>query len=130
MPRRTDGRRPLAAALIVWMALALGVAGPASAATSAKQVDAPAGSVTPSALPELPREPVREPEAAAPAVASEARPLPIAVQVPMAEDPAEVAAARAATLPATRIEVPAFLILAAVAGLLGLGLCVAAVLRA
>jgi hypothetical protein len=50
--------------------------------------------------------------------------------VPILEDPAELAQGQAARLPDTGVDVPVFLAAAAVAVLLGLGLCVAAVLRA
>ncbi len=118
---RTDRRRSFATAtLLAWAALALGTAGPASAAPSAQQVDAPAATATPSALPEI--------RAGAPV--PEMRPLSLAAEVPILEDPAELAAGQAATLPANGVDVPLFLVAAAVAVLLGLGLCVAAVLRA
>jgi hypothetical protein len=119
---RTARRRSFGAAtLIASAALALGIAGPATAAPSAAHVRAPAIAATPSALPEIP--------SAGGAPASRMRPLSLAAEVPIIEDPAELAAGQAATLPATGVDMPLFLVAAALGGLLGIGLCVAAALR-
>ena len=115
-------RRRLAATLIASAALALGTAAPAQAATSADHVDVRAGASTPSALPELP--------SAGGPPAPRMRPLSLAAELPILEDPAELAAGQAATLPSTGVDVPLFLAAAALGALLGIGLGVAAALRA
>ena len=122
---RTDARRPLAAAtLIASAALALGAAGPAWAATSAQQVYEKGTATTPSPLPELPKEPVRQPLTTGPMAISEVRPLPIGIGAPILEDPAERAAAQGATLPVTGLDALVFFLASAVAAILGLALCV------
>ena len=119
LPTSAHGRR-LGATLIASAALALGAAAPASAAPAAQHVHERVGPATPSALPRLPEAGV---------TGSGMRPLSLAAEVPILEDPAELAAGQAATPPATGLDLPVFLAAAAIAALLGVGLCIAAVLR-
>ncbi len=130
MPTRTDARRPLAAAtLIASAALALGAAAPALGQTSAAQVYEKGTATTPSTLPEIPKETVRQPLATGPVTVSEVRPLPIETHEPVLVAPAEQAVAQGATLPVTGIDVVVFFLASAVAVVLGLALCVAGIRR-